>query len=1570
MACKVKYASSSGIMPREVKGIGTLAASFPSEWLLYVSLNCFPRNQSPMEIDAIVVMDTSLLLLEIKDWTGKLTLRGDCWYIDRQNRGRSAVVLVEEKAKKLRSVIKNQSPLAGAYFINSRVVLTGTADRSNLPAQEADRVLTLSESKALGDPATRKRLFPLDRVKLKKAYEFERDFDQIFLNSPKLFQASEADWAGFEVTEKNVFVHPRQVWQDHFAQNKSEPRLKGMVRTWSFDKLSPGLNTAETRKLVSIRETNVFAYLQDLGSELISRNRVLRQVNPAESEVRTNHFEVRNLHPAFSTLDRFLVRNQEQLNIDDRVVIATSLLTTVSQLHHARVAHRDLGPRSIWLRSHSDHALTGFMSCQLPDRGSVVDWLDELRGYSSSLPAILFSEAKTGFDRDIRSCTALVSLVLTGEVPQDNVASNSIDALPSELCNLEAWIKKGLMSADQGGFSDMMEALAEFSELVERKDAGTIDSSLLDRFETSTIPFVQWLPTGPVSQSITKAQYAAHHDGQDLQVKVWTSVRRNHSAAVDCALLRMLTSTEDLIRSPIHGLTTFVASGISSTGPFVVYERAAGIPLTEIQHLPDGIGLSLALTLLKAVAELHSRGCEHGDISPANCVVSQDTNSICLIDPFDISPIGDASVRTPAMCPSNWQTLSQYAIDRYAVIKVATFLLRAENNQFSDAALSGLAIELERPAIETLEMASAVIKRSLDGMRAPETLRLVLQTNEQTFGFGSQDTLYIRRAVERFILSSGKSQLVLLEAGSKLAKHWFKSIDFATLANESSSSYKDLPVNIEVQSGPTSGFEALYEYLSGLKQFAAPVQPVLRAEAPVDALEPWLDVASHWRHLIDLEEDARAEVQVTEVLSTTEATTYCKYENLGKTFDFDEDDQVEVHRDGWRIGSVDISESDFPNTIAINSPRNEVRQGERLRLVGRRDQASIDRRSRAVNRILEGKSSIPDLLNYFDGLAEIVPSEHEASVTDEDLRDTYQLNLGQREAFKRVLTTGPVGLLQGPPGTGKTRFIASLIHWLLTKGGAQRILVASQAHEAVNNAVEALLLLHKKQGTKPSLIRIGSKGITSRIRPYYTAELRERYRVRFEAAARFRFIQLTSALGIDREYSSTVFDLDKGVGAFARRYASARAGMESEQDALAIDKERNRVQLARLAVTFSEAYRSAAGVAPAGENPLAEYDSLMEERERRFSHIPPADRLAAHRALALTNDWLNSLGSPGRNFEEFLAKTRSVVAATCVGVGETRIRIDSHVFDWVIVDEAARCTPGELAVPIQVGRRVLLVGDHLQLPPMLPRDVVKRLREEDPDRKESDYLTSDFERSFTSTFGKAVGSTLTEQYRMDPQICSLVSECFYEPHKIRLSTSPDRPESTFPRSKCDQWLNTPIAWIDTAASSLRREWRREDESTTRNTAEVDAVVRVLEKLSEDATLVEYLASLEDETPVGVICMYSGQRDDIEASFARHAVSQSFRRMVRIDTVDSYQGKENAIVVLSLVRDNPYGDTGHVGRPNRCNVAVSRAIDRLIVVGSSQMWASRVPADSPMRRAWNYLQKHPASASIISAQELK
>jgi hypothetical protein len=95
--------------------------------------------------------------------------------------------------------------------------------------------------------------------------------------------------------------------------------------------------------------------------------------------------------------------------------------------------------------------------------------------------------------------------------------------------------------------------------------------------------------------------------------------------------------------------------------------------------------------------------------------------------------------------------------------------------------------------------------------------------------------------------------------------------------------------------------------------------------------------------------------------------------------------------------------------------------------------------------------------------------------------------------------------------------------------------------------------------------------------------------------------------------------------------------------------------------------------------------------------------------MGMSYEWIERLGMLHGNFEEFLARTRSLVCGTCVGLGRTQFGIARNSYDWVIVDEAARATPGELAVAIQSGRRVLLVGDHRQLPPFYSLPVIDHL---------------------------------------------------------------------------------------------------------------------------------------------------------------------------------------------------------------------------------------------------------------------
>jgi superfamily I DNA and/or RNA helicase len=164
---------------------------------------------------------------------------------------------------------------------------------------------------------------------------------------------------------------------------------------------------------------------------------------------------------------------------------------------------------------------------------------------------------------------------------------------------------------------------------------------------------------------------------------------------------------------------------------------------------------------------------------------------------------------------------------------------------------------------------------------------------------------------------------------------------------------------------------------------------------------------------------------------------------------------------------------------------------------------------------------------------------------------------------------------------------------------------------------------------------------------------------------------------------------------------------------------------------------------------------------------------------------------------------------------------------------------------------------------------------------------------------------------------------------------------------------------------LPADWNK---TTLWNAAEVEAVLRLLERLSENAALVSRLAAGPSDAPIGVICMYSAQKVKIEQAFSSRPWEAHFRRLVGIETVDSYQGKENTIVIVSLVRCNNGRDQGHVRFPNRCNVALSRAKERLFIVGARSMW-DNVAERVPMRRVLTELDAQPARAITIAAGEL-
>jgi superfamily I DNA and/or RNA helicase len=137
-----------------------------------------------------------------------------------------------------------------------------------------------------------------------------------------------------------------------------------------------------------------------------------------------------------------------------------------------------------------------------------------------------------------------------------------------------------------------------------------------------------------------------------------------------------------------------------------------------------------------------------------------------------------------------------------------------------------------------------------------------------------------------------------------------------------------------------------------------------------------------------------------------------------------------------------------------------------------------------------------------------------------------------------------------------------------------------------------------------------------------------------------------------------------------------------------------------------------------------------------------------------------------------------------------------------------------------------------------------------------------------------------------------------------------------------------------------------------NPVEADVIVSLLRQWSEHEALLKWMGKRsEGEQIIGVICAYASQRDLIWKKLRSENLPDAFRRRVKVDTIDSYQGKENLIVLLSLVRNNSDGPKdmgaptiapGFMGRKNRINVALSRAMDRLVIVGAKGRWRDGTP----------------------------
>ncbi len=630
------------------------------------------------------------------------------------------------------------------------------------------------------------------------------------------------------------------------------------------------------------------------------------------------------------------------------------------------------------------------------------------------------------------------------------------------------------------------------------------------------------------------------------------------------------------------------------------------------------------------------------------------------------------------------------------------------------------------------------------------------------------------------------------------------------------------------------------------------------------------------------------------------------------------------------------------------------------------EESSLDRRQAAVKRIIGRTSRTKDLIRILDPRTSSSPQLLTDRRSADELKTQYELNDQQAEALSSVLATRPLALVQGPPGTGKTVFIAALVHAALTSGLARNVLLASQAHEAVNNAAEAVLKLFARAGEVPSILRVGNEGVVSdRLLPFHVERVEQLQKDRFRAEMRERLGVAARGLGIPDELADTLTSIELAVRPVASRLLALKDEENSEQRVNALRETIDRQILAL----------GLGGALPLEMSEEAIVATLVSSAIKSvpIDTRPSAERVARFQTVAaLARDFVGTVSTEQRSLETFLAGTRQIVAGTCVGLGRSALGLTSTPFDLVIVDEAARCTASELAVPIQAGAWVVLVGDHKQLEPQHPESLVDEVATR-LGAGVAEVARSDFERVFETPYGRMAGQTLRRQYRMLPPIGEIVSTAFYEGRLEHGRTTPIISEECLPPD-----LHAEVTWFDTSSFGERaKQADPNHRKSLTNIVEADVIVSMLKRWGECQPFLDWLDKQTAHAhSIGIICAYSAQRDLVRRKIALAPLPSTLRDALKVDTIDSYQGKENPIVIVSLVRNNWDGPIensartirpGFLAKPNRINVAISRAMDRLILVGSLTRWKK----DSPMDRIAKSFSRNidAGHAQAIDAMDL-
>jgi len=317
--------------------------------------------------------------------------------------------------------------------------------------------------------------------------------------------------------------------------------------------------------------------------------------------------------------------------------------------------------------------------------------------------------------------------------------------------------------------------------------------------------------------------------------------------------------------------------------------------------------------------------------------------------------------------------------------------------------------------------------------------------------------------------------------------------------------------------------------------------------------------------------------------------------------------------------------------------------------------------------------------------------------------------------------------------------------------------------------------------------------------------------------------------------------------------------------------------------------------------------------KRKFGSKEREDRNAMYKEARDLQKWAKDLEN---KLIESILHDSQVVATTLIGTQQRMI--SDMQFDTVIIDEASQALEAECWVAILKAKRVIMAGDHMQLPPTI---------------KSSKAIEMGLEETILNRMTACIKDsyTLGIQYRMNEKILSFPNKKFYGGKLLsHISNS----------THLIQERDEPLIWIDTSGCGFE-----EQTSTEHRSKWNEGEYFILRE--------HFIQQIEkyEGFSIGIIAPYAQQVRYIKSQVSE---DESIRvHDVTINSIDGFQGQEKDVIYISLVRSNESGELGFLKDLRRLNVAITRAKKKLIIIGD----VATLSSDQTFLELLEHVEKH-------------